>query len=108
MFIPLQLNTPLIVGGLLNHWINKSTKNKTLANARHQRAILISSGFIAGAALFGVIGALIIFLTGKGDVLNLGVWADPSGTGAQIAALVAFIALIGFFVWEALKAKEND
>ncbi len=108
MFIPLQLNTPLIVGGLLNHWINKSTKNKTLANARHQRAILISSGFIAGAALFGVIGALIIFLTGKGDVLNLGIWADPSGTGAQITALVAFIALIGFFVWEAMKAKEND
>lgn len=108
MFIPLQLNTPLIVGGLLNHYINKSTKDKELANARHQRAILISSGFIAGAALFGVIGALIIFLTGKSNVLNLGVWADPSGTGAQVTALIAFIALISFFVWESKKAKKED
>lgn len=106
MFIPLQLNTPLIVGGLLNHYINKSSKDKELSNARHQRAILISSGFIAGAALFGVIGALIIFLSGKSDVLNLGIWADPSGTGAQVTALIAFIALISFFVWEAKKAKK--
>lgn len=108
MFIPLQLNTPLVVGGLLNHWINKSSKNTKLNNARHQRAILISSGFIAGAALFGVIGALIIFLTGKNDVLDFHVWANPTGTGAQITAIFAFIALIGFFVWQSFKAKEND
>ncbi len=108
MFIPLPLNTPLIVGGLLNHWVNKSTKDKELNGARHQRAILISSGFIAGAALFGVIGALIIFLTGKGDVLNLGVWADPTGTGAQVTAIVAFVALISYFVWETKRAKKED
>ncbi len=108
MFIPLPLNTPLIVGGLLNHWISKSTKNEKLANARHQRAILVSSGFIAGAALFGVIGALIIFISGKGDVLDLKVWQDPSGIGAQITALVAFIALVAYFVAEAFRAKEED
>ena len=109
MFIPLPLNTPLIVGGLLNHWVNnKSTKDKELSNARNQRAILISSGFIAGAALFGVLGALIIFLTGKGDVLNLGVWADPSGVGAQVTAIVAFAALIGYFVWEVKRAKKDN
>ncbi|HHT21870.1 MAG TPA: oligopeptide transporter, OPT family [Bacteroidales bacterium] len=108
MFIPLQLNTPLIVGGLLNHWINKSSKNEKLNNARHQRAILVSSGFIAGAALFGVIGALIIFITGRGDVLDFKIWSDPTGTGAQVTAIFAFLALIGFFIWEAFKAKEND
>lgn len=108
MFIPLQLNTPLIVGGLLNHWINKSSKNEKLNNARHQRAILVSSGFIAGAALFGVIGALIIFITGRGDVLDFKIWADPTGTGAQVTAIFAFLALIGFFIWQAFKAKEND
>lgn len=108
MFIPLQLNTPLIVGGLLNHWINKSSENKKLSNARHQRAILVSSGFIAGAALFGVIGALIIFITGRGDVLDFKIWSDPTGTGAQVTAIIAFLALIGFFVWQAFKAKEND
>jgi putative OPT family oligopeptide transporter len=106
MFIPLPLNTPLVVGGLLNHWINKRSKDPELNNARHQRAILIASGFIAGAALFGVIGALVIFITGNGNALNLGVWEDPEGTGAQVTALVAFIALIGYFIWESMRAKK--
>lgn len=105
MFIPIQLNTPLIVGGLLNHMINKKGKDPKLTNARHQRAILISSGFIAGAALFGVIGALIIFITGNSNALNFGLWNDPDGVGAQIAALVAFTALVIYFVWESKRAK---
>jgi putative OPT family oligopeptide transporter len=109
MFIPLQLNTPLVVGGLLNHWINnKKGIDKQLTNARHQRAILISSGFIAGAALFGVLGALIIFITGDGNALNFNLWSDPSGTGAQITALVAFIGLIAYFIWETQRAKRED
>lgn len=107
MFIPLPLNTPLVVGGLLNQWINKSSKDKELNNARHQRAILISSGFIAGAALFGVIGALIIFITEKDDILNLRVWSDPHGAGAQITGLIAFIGLIAYFVWESKKVKKE-
>ena len=108
MFIPLQLNTPLLVGGALNHWFNKSTKNEKLRNARHQRAILIASGFIAGAALFGVLGALIIFFTGTADTLNMNVWSDITGTGAQVTAIIAFTALIGFFIWQAFKAREDD
>jgi putative OPT family oligopeptide transporter len=108
MFIPIQLNTPLIVGGLLNHFINKKGKDKKLTNARHQRAILISSGFIAGAALFGVIGALVIFLTGNSYALDMGVWKDPDGVGAQITALIAFIALIAYFIWETKRAKIDD
>ncbi|MDD3780604.1 MAG: OPT/YSL family transporter, partial [Proteiniphilum sp.] len=108
MFIPLQLNTPLVVGGLLNHWINKNKKDPQLTNARHQRAILISSGFIAGAALFGVVGALIIFLTGNSNALNSNLWADPNGTGAQITALFAFLGLLAYFVWETKRAKRED
>ncbi len=108
MFIPLPLNTPLVVGGLLNHWFSKSTKNSKLTNARVQRGILISSGFIAGAALFGVLGAFIIFFTGDGEVLNLNVWKDPHGNGAQIAAIVAFLGLLTYFVWESFRAKEED
>ncbi|MPM53217.1 hypothetical protein SDC9_99982 [bioreactor metagenome] len=103
MFIPLPLNTPLVVGGLLNHWINTRSKNQSLNNTRHQRAILIASGFIAGAALFGVIGALVIFITDNGDALNLRVWEDPHGTGAQVTALIAFLGLISYFVWEAMR-----
>ena len=108
MFIPIQLNTPLIVGGLLNHFINKKGKDKKLTNARHQRAILISSGFIAGAALFGVVGALIIFLTGNSYALDFGIWNDPDGVGAQVTALIAFIALVVYFIWETRRAKIDD
>lgn len=108
MFIPLPLNTPLVVGGLLNHWFTKSTKNGKLADARIQRGILISSGFIAGAAIFGVIGAFIIFFTNDGNAMNLNVWADENAIGAQITALIAFLALIAYFVWESFRAKEND
>ncbi|HOY31581.1 MAG TPA: oligopeptide transporter, OPT family [Bacteroidales bacterium] len=108
MFIPLPLNTPLVVGGLLNHWFTKSTKDEKLANARIQRGILISSGFIAGAAIFGVIGALIIFFTDNPDAVNLKVWDNDTGVGAQAAALLAFLVLIAYFVWESFRAKKED
>jgi putative OPT family oligopeptide transporter len=109
MFIPLDLNTPLVVGGLLNHWFNKN-KNKKLAEARNQRGILISSGFIAGAALFGVIGAVVLFITGKEDSMNLVNWgAITNGENiSQILAFVAFAILICYFIWESFKAKETD
>lgn len=104
MFIPLDLNTPLVVGGLLNHWFNKSTKNEKLNTARSNRGILIASGFIAGAALFGVVGAFLLFF----DInLDTHLWAEGA-KGAQIVALIAFLCLIGYFIWESFRAKEND
>ncbi|MEI6852958.1 MAG: oligopeptide transporter, OPT family [Bacteroidota bacterium] len=104
MFIPLDLNTPLVVGGLLNHWFNKSTKNEKLNTARSNRGILIASGFIAGAAIFGVVGAFLLFFNVN---LDTHLWAEGA-RGAQIVALVAFIALIAYFIWESFRAKEND
>jgi len=110
MFIPLQLNTPLIVGGLLNHWFSKSTKNEKLNGARVNRGILISSGFIAGAALFGVIGAIVLFFTGDQNSMNLIDWSKIANgeTILEILALLAFILLLVYFVWESFKAKEED
>ena len=104
MFIPLDLNTPLVVGGLLNHWFNKSTKNEKLNTARSNRGILIASGFIAGAALFGVVGAFLLFFKVN---LDTHLWPEDA-RGAQIVAFFAFIALIAYFIWESFKAKEND
>ena len=110
MFIPLQLNTPLIVGGLLNHWFSKSTKNEKLNGARVNRGILISSGFIAGAALFGVIGAIVLFFTGDQNSMNLIDWSKIANgeTILEVLALLAFILLLVYFVWESFKAKEED
>lgn len=105
MFIPLDLNTPLIVGGLLSHYLGK-TKNgdEQLAKARTQRGTLIASGFIAGAALFGVLGAFLLFF---GVNPNLNVWAEGSN-GAEILALLAFIGIVLYFVWDTKRAKASD
>ena len=103
MFIPLQLNTPLVVGGLLNNWFSKSTKNEKLNTARVNRGILISSGFIAGAAIFGVIGAFLLFFNIN---LDTHLWAEGA-KGAQILAFFAFIGLLAYFVWESFRAKEE-
>jgi putative OPT family oligopeptide transporter len=106
MFIPLGLNTPLIVGGLLHHFIGKETKKQTkeLAASRLARGTLISSGMIAGAAIFGVIGALLLFF---GFDLNTGLF-EGNEIGSQTVALVAFILLVIYFVWDCRKAKEGD
>ncbi len=106
MFIPLELNTPLIVGGILNYYMSKETKkqSKKLSAARTARGTLIASGMIAGAAIFGVIGALLLFF----DIdLNTGVFASDPITGQKVA-IVAFIILICYFVWDTRRAKEED
>ncbi len=109
MFIPLSLNTPLVVGGLLNHYFNK-TRNEKLAKARNERGILIASGFIAGAALFGVIGAVILFITNTEESLILVNWKNVvhGEVISEALAFVAFAGLIAYFIWESLRAKAQD
>jgi putative OPT family oligopeptide transporter len=105
MFIPLGLNTPLVVGGLLNHFMSKKTKkqNEALAKARTDRGTLISSGMIAGAAIFGVIGALLLFF---GVDINTKIFAGNE-VGGELVALIAFVLLIIYFIWESRRAKEE-
>jgi putative OPT family oligopeptide transporter len=106
MFIPLPLNTPLIVGGLLKHFLSKETKNtsKELAGSRTARGTLIASGMIAGAAIFGVLGAFLLFF---GVDLNTGLFAG-NPTGAETLALFAFIVLVLYFIWDCRRAKVGD
>jgi len=62
MYLPLYLNTPILAGGLISHFVQKSTKDKKLQAARKERGTLIASGFIAGGAIMGVVAAAIVFL----------------------------------------------
>ena len=59
MYLPLAINTPLWIGGLISHWVETSSKDKKVSEARVQRGTLLASGFIAGGALAGVLGALL-------------------------------------------------
>ena len=62
MFIPLELNTPLLVGGLINWYVTTRSQDAAVNKARGERGTLLASGFIAGGALMGVVSALLRFV----------------------------------------------
>ncbi|MBR2486796.1 MAG: OPT/YSL family transporter, partial [Paludibacteraceae bacterium] len=98
MFIPLSLNTPLLVGGAISWLVSRKRekdgeKAEELAQARNEKGTLIASGFIAGGALMGVVSALIKFC---GVECYLGTWA--ASNGAALVGLAAYIALIVYFI----------
>ena len=103
MFIPLELNTPLIIGGAISWYVASRSKDKALNIARQEKGTLLASGFIAGGALMGVVSAALRF---GGINLMSAQWADSFG--AQWLALVMYGALIGYFVWDSIRAKVEN
>lgn len=103
MYIPQELNTPLLFGGIVAWIVTSRTKNEKLNNARFQRGTLIASGFIAGGSLFGVLNAMLKF--GGFDWFNAH-WAESAG--AEILGLAMFIALFAYITWDSMRAKEED
>lgn len=100
MFLPLHLNTPMLVGGLVSWAVNRSTKDEALRRARNDRGTLISSGMIAGGALFGVFSAVTI-MCGK---------QLPEGGGEflpQILGIVAYGGIIAYLYFNSLRAKKD-
>lgn len=98
MFIPLSLNTPLLVGGAVAWFVGNSSKDKKVNEARRDRGTLISSGLIAGGALFGVFAALTRFF---GYEYVCGVSAGM----LQVYGLIAYALLIAYLWWSSLRAK---
>ncbi len=103
MFIPLELNTPLLVGGLIAWFVSTRSKDEKLNNARKQRGTLLASGFIAGGALMGVFSAVLKF---AGLDLIHAAWSDSHK--AEALAIVMFAGLCGYLVWHTMKAKPED
>jgi putative OPT family oligopeptide transporter len=108
MYIPQELNTPLLFGGLVAWWVTSRSKDEKLNNARFSRGTLIASGFIAGGALFGVFVAFLKFLD---PILHLGVneWFMTSweATHGEVAGLVMFLLLAAYMVWDTMRAQEE-
>jgi len=102
MFIPLDLNLPLLVGGLIQWYVTTRSKNSVLNEERQDKGTLIASGFIAGGALMGVVSAAIRFC---GVNWEMSGWIQTPG--AEWASLVAYILLIAFFVWQILKTAKD-
>ena len=99
MFIPLQLNLPLIVGGLVNWYVNSRSTNVTLNQRRNEKGTLLASGFIAGGALMGVVSAGMQF-----GGLNFANAAYLSSPISQVVSLIAYAALIVYLAKASLKA----
>ena len=102
MFIPIELNTPLLIGGAISWYVGSRSKDQALNAVRLEKGTLLASGFIAGGALMGVVSAALRF--GNIDLMNAE-WA--SSTGAEILAVVMYIALIAYLTINPLNAKKE-
>jgi len=103
MFIPLELNTPLLVGGAISWYVSTRSKDKALNTARQEKGTLLASGFIAGGALMGVVSAALRF--GGINVMNTQ-WVESAG--AEWLALVMYGAVIGYLIWDTMRAKVQE
>ena len=99
MFLPLQLNTPMLVGGLISWFVGRSSKDKEVVKERNERGTLISSGLIAGGALFGVLAAVTIFC-------GFPVPTNGEEFVPQILGLVDYAAIIAFLYFGACRTKK--
>ena len=98
MFIPLHLNTPMLVGGAISWFVGSRSKDEALNNARRDRGTLIASGLIAGGALFGVFSALTRFAGFDGTI-------DMDTALNQALGLIVYIALIVYLICDSMRAK---
>ena len=93
MFIPMELNVPLVIGGAISWYVTTRSKDEAVNKARGEKGNLLASGFIAGGALMGVVSALLRFGGVSFDYTAW--WANPL---SELASLVAYILIIIYFI----------
>ena len=98
MFIPLSLNTPMLVGGAIAYFVSNSSKDQAINDKRRDRGTLLSSGLIAGGALFGVFAAVTRFAGFE--------YVNPLSEGlTQILGCAAYALLICYLIWDSKRVK---
>ena len=102
MFIPIDLNLPLLVGGAISWYVSTRSKDAKVNAARQDKGTLVASGFIAGGALMGVVSAILKFANVD---LYLSTWNAQYG---EAVAIVPYLALIGFLIWASMKTDKNQ
>ena len=115
MYLPIHLNTPILAGGLISHFVQKSAgKDEKLKKARNERGTLIASGFIAGGAIMGVVAAIIIYI---GQNIIAEGWNIIKAVGTEQwgqsdhSAWLSFgmvILLMIYMYWDSKRAKAED
>lgn len=113
MYLPMDLNSPLVLGAAVAWLLKRSSKDAKLAKARHEKGTLIASGFIAGGALIGVLAAFLKFLEDQFHktivpdlthvaMLGIGTWL---GNWGNWLGLLVFLLLCSFVYWDSRKEK---
>ena len=104
MFIPLQLNIPLLVGGAIAWFVGNRSKDEALNKARKEKGTLLASGLLAGAAIMGVISAILRY---AGVELSLPeTWLNS--TGYDILAIVMYVVLCAYLIIHSMKVKTAE
>ena len=102
MFIPLELNLPLLVGGAVNWYVTTRSKDEKLNNERGEKGTLLASGFIAGGALMGVVSAAMRF--GGINLVNEEWLANPM---SEVASLVVYALLIVYLIKASMNVQKK-
>jgi uncharacterized oligopeptide transporter (OPT) family protein len=116
MYLPMELNSPLVLGAAVAWLLKRSSKDEALGGARHEKGTLIASGFIAGGALVGVLAALLRFLEEARGValvpdltrvvfLGMGAWLSEWGNWLGLAV---FLGLCGYVYWDSWRERPPE
>lgn len=103
MFIPLELNLPLLVGGAVNWYVTTRSKDEAVNAERGEKGTLLASGFIAGGALMGVVSAAMRF--GGINLVNEEWLSNPL---SEVLSMAAYILLIIWLVKASMHIKKNN
>ena len=101
MFIPLELNLPLLAGGLVNRYVTSRSTDKKVNEARGEKGTLVASGFIAGGALMGVVSAALRF--GGISFDYTGWWENPASEWLSVGM---YILLLAYLIKASMRLKK--
>ena len=104
MFIPIDLNLPLLLGGAISWFVSSRSKDKAVNAARQEKGTLIASGFIAGGALMGVVSAVLKFAKVDWYLYD---WNQPLAGGASGAEMIAIVPLIAICLYMILSTLHD-
>jgi len=112
MYLPIELNSPILIGAIVAWLVKKSSKNEALSKVRHSRGLLVASGLLAGGALAGVMDALVKYISQQAfgaseDALYVNFGANAESMLNWIG-LLAFFLICGYMYWNSCRAKEDE
>lgn len=105
MYLPIQLNTAVLLGGFISYLVGKSSRDEKIAKERKERGILVASGFIAGGSIAGVFAAVIAAIFGDIDIFaKIGI---SYGDNASEMVAIIMLALLSIFMYQYSKRVKS-